>query len=351
MLFPETRRSSSIPENDPQMRASLSGSRRQYLFAMLASGLGASSASLSTDASAQTYPSKPIMLVAPFAPGGFTSSAARILADRMSEYLGQAVVVENRPGAGGMVAADYVARAKADGYTLLFGSRVTQVTNPLVNRTKLPSRQDFAPIATLCDVSGVVVAARDRPYTSIAELVAYAKANPLKVNYATPGQGTASHLAAAVFMQLTGTQLTHVPYKGSAAALQDLLGGRMDIAFDYPSTTAPFIRSGQLSGLATLGTQRVPMIAHVPTIAEAGAPGAEMASWQAVLAPGQTPPAVLEKLQNAMRQASQEPDTAKKLIDLGTTPLFVAGDALQQLIEQEIAKWRSVVESARIYTS
>jgi tripartite-type tricarboxylate transporter receptor subunit TctC len=308
-------------------------------------------ASLAASASftmAASYPTRPVVLVVPFAAGGFTSSAARLIAERLGERLGQPIIVENRAGAGGALATDYVAKAKADGYTLLFGSRVTQVTNPLVNKTRVPTRADFAPIAAVCDVSAVIVANPARPYKTIAELVAYAKANPDKVNFATPGNGTASHLAAAVFMDLTHTRMTHVPYRGSATALQDLLGGNVDIAFDYPSSTSAFVKAGTLRALATLGTERVSSLPDVPTIAEAGVPGAEMASWQAILAPGQTPTPIVDRLVAEIARVMEEPETRKKLVDLGTTPMFVGGKDLQLMIEKETVKWRDVVSRARI---
>lgn len=324
-----------------------SGTRRDFLASAVWGALGSTTlAGVAT--AAETYPAKPVMLVAPFAAGGFTSSAARVVAARLSQRLGQPVIVENRPGAGGAVATDYVAKAKADGYTLLFGSRVTQVTNPLVNRSRVPTRADFAPVSTVCDVSGIIVANPTRPYKTIKELVAFAKANPKLVNFATPGNGTASHLAAAVFMELTQTELTHVPYRGSAGVLQDLVGGTVDLAFDYPSSTASFIQAGSLRALATLGTQREPQLPTVPTIAEAGVPGAEMASWQAVLAPGATPTNVVQRLIDEMKRVLDEPDTRQKLVDLGTRPMVATGDALQSLIEQEAAKWRDVVARANI---
>jgi tripartite-type tricarboxylate transporter receptor subunit TctC len=297
---------------------------------------------------AEEYPSRAVTLVVPFTPGGVTDNTARTVAKRLGERLGQPVIVENRPGGGTSVATAYVARAKPDGYTLLYGSRVTQITNPLINKTQVPTEKDFAPIYTVCDVDAVMVANASRPYKTIKELIAYARANPGKVNFATPGNGTAAHLAATVFMDLTKTQMTHVPYKGSAPALQDLLGGQVDIAFDYPSSTVSFIKAGSLTPLAALSTARLAALPDVPTIAEAGVPGAQTDSWFAIFAPGQTPASVVDRLVAEMARVMQEPEVRQKLIDAGTVPRAVGGKELQQLIERETVRWRDVVAKSGI---
>lgn len=299
-------------------------------------------------AMAQPYPSKPITLVVPFAPGGVTDSAARVIAKGMSDRLGQPVIVDNRAGAGGSVGSEFVSKSRADGYTLLFGSRVTQITNPLVNKTKVPTEAEFAAISTVCDVPGVMVINPNRPYKTVQELIAYAKAHPGGINFGTAGNGTASHLAGAVFMELTGTKLTHVPYRGSAQVIQDLIGGQVDLAFDYPSSTQSFIKNGRLRGIAALTPARLQVLPELPTIGEAGVPGAENASWQAILAPGGTPVAVVERLATAISKSLEDAEVRQKLIDMGTVPLSVSGTELQKLIEQETVRYRGVVARSNI---
>lgn len=324
----------------------LDARRRGLLLAGLAAALAPAAA-----VQAQDYPVRPITLLVPFAAGGVTDAVARAVAKPLGERLGQPVVVDNRPGGGGTVATDAVARAKADGYTLLFGSRVTQITSPLVNRTRLPTAQDFAPISAVCDVDAVIVAHPGRPYQTVAELIAYAKAHPDRINFATPGNGTAAHLAAAVFMDLAQIRMTHVAYRGSAPAVQDLLGGTVDIAFDYPSSTLSFIKAGSLRPLASLSSARLPALPAVPTIAEAGVPGAETASWQAIFAPGRTPAPVVDRLVAAMAQVLQDQATRQRLVDLGTVPLAIGGQDLQQLIDRETLRWRGVVTRSGITAS
>lgn len=313
-------------------------------------GVLAAGAMLAATASAwsQDYPTKVITLVVPFTAGGVTDNTARTVAKRLGERLGQPVIVENRPGGGTSVATNYVARSKPDGYTLLYGSRVTQITNPLINKTPVPTEKDFIPISTVCDVDAVIVANPGSPYKTIKELIAYAKANPDKVNFATPGNGTAAHLAAAVFMDLTKTRMTHVPYKGSAPAVQDLLGGQVDIAFEYPSSTLPFIKAGTLRPLASLSTARLPALPDVPTIAEAGVPGAQTDSWFALFAPGQTPEPIVNRLVSQMTLVMQEPETQQKLLEAGTVPRAVAGKELQKMIDRETVRWKDVVARSGI---
>lgn len=335
-----------MPEANPETTVTMLNMTRRALLALPAMFLAA----LATPSWAETFPSRAMTLVVPFSPGGVTDSAARIVARRLGERLGQPVVVENRAGAGGAVATEYVARSKADGYTLLFGSRVTQVTNPMIHKTRLPTEKDFTPIYTVCDAPAIVVVNAKSPLRDIKQLVAHAKANPGKVNIATAGNGTAAHLAALVFMELTRTSMTHVPYRGSSPAIQDLLAGNVEVAFDYPSSTLGFIRAGSLRALASLSEKRLAVLPDVPTIAEAGVGGAESSSWLAIFVPGRTPGEVSGRLINAMEKVMKEPDVQKQLSDLGTVPMAVGGKALQGLLDREVLRWRPVVSKAAIAT-
>ncbi len=299
---------------------------------------------------AQTYPSRPITLVVPFAPGGVTDSAARLVGKSLGVRLGQPVVVENRAGGGGAVATDYVGRAKADGYTLLFGSRVTQITNPLINKTRLPTEKDFTAIHTVCDAPAIIVVNAKSPIQDLKGLVSYAQKSPGKVNLATAGNGTAAHLAALIFMEITHTNLTHVPYRGSSPAIQDLLAGNVDVAFDYPSSTLGFIRAGSLRPIASLSEKRLAVLPDVPSISEAGVKGAESASWLAVFAPAKTPAEISARLTEAMAEVMKEPDVQKRLNDLGTVPMAVGGKDLQSLMNRETVRWREVVSKTPITT-
>lgn len=301
-------------------------------------------------AAAETYPSRPITLVVPFAPGGVTDSAARLIGKSLGTRLGQPVVVENRAGGGGAVATEYVGRSKADGYTLLFGSRVTQITNPLINKTRLPTDKDFTAIHTVCDAPAIIVTNAKSPFKDVRELVAYAQKHPGKVNLATAGNGTAAHLAALVFMEITKTNLTHVPYRGSSPAIQDLLAGNVDVAFDYPSSTLGFLRAGTLRALASLSDKRLAVLPDVPSIAEAGVKGAESASWLAVFAPARTPADISARLTATMAQVMSEPEVQQRLNDLGTVPMAVGGKDLQALMNRETVRWRDVVSRTPITT-
>ncbi len=301
-------------------------------------------------AAADTYPSRPITLVVPFAPGGVTDSAARLIGKSLGTRLGQPVVVENRAGGGGAVATEYVGRSKADGYTLLFGSRVTQITNPLINKTRLPTDKDFTAIYTVCDAPAIIVTNAKSPFKDVRELVTYAQKNPGKVNLATAGNGTAAHLAALVFMEITKTNLTHVPYRGSSPAIQDLLAGNVDIAFDYPSSTLGFIRAGSLRALASLSEKRLTVLPNVPSISEAGVKGAESASWLAVFAPAKTPADISARLTTVMGQVMNEPEVQQRLNELGTVPMAIGGKDLQTLMNRETVRWREVVSRTPITT-
>lgn len=308
-----------------------------------------SSASVST-ASADGYPSRTISIVNPFAVGGITDTTARYYAEKLSRRLGQSVVVEAKSGAGGMIATNYVIRSKADGYTLLFGSRVTQITSPLINRQPVPTEKDLIPVASVSEAAAIIVTAPGKSWKSLEELVAYAKANPDKVNYGSPGAGSAAHVAAEELARLAGIKMVHVPFRGSTGALQAVMAGDVDVAFDYPSSSMAQIESGRLVPLATMYQKRFSALPNVPTVAEAGVPGAEAGSWLAFFVPGGTPPDVVARLAKEITEINAEPDTQEKLISWGTIPFSKSGQEFNSFIEQELTRWTRTIDELKLAT-
>src|SRR5438034_5972010 len=236
------------------------------------------------------YPTKPVRLVVPFPAGGTTDLLARAAAQKLSEAWGQQVIVDNRPGAAGNIGAELVAKAAPDGYTLLMGTVGTHAINAsLYAKMPYDHVKDFAPVILVAGVPNVLVVNPSLPVHSVQELIAYAKANPGKLNFASSGSGTSIHLSGELFKVMTGVQMTHVPYKGSAPALQDLLGGQVQLMFDNLPPSLPQIKAGRLRALAVTSATRAPALPDVPTVAEAGLPGFEASSWFGVLAPAGTP--------------------------------------------------------------
>ena len=281
------------------------------------------------------FPTRSISLVVPFTPGGITDTSARLVAQPMGAFLGQSVVVENRPGAGGAIGTEAVARAAPDGYTILYGTQGTMATNPVLYKNlRYDAARDFLPVHGLTTSPLLLVANPQRSYTTLAALVAEAKRRPGELTFATSGIGTGTHMAAELFMAEAGVRLTHVPYTGSAAALNDLVGGRTDIMFDYLVSTRAYLQAGRLRPLATTGADRMAALPEVPTVAEAGWPRAGTTSWSAILA----------RLAAAMEHALAEPRVVETLAGTGSLPLRLAGAPLQDFITYEIARWREVVE-------
>ena len=242
--------------------------------------LGALSAAFAIGASAQPYPTKPIRIVVPFPAGGTTDVLARAAAQKLTETLGQPAVVDNRPGAGGNIGAELVAKSAPDGYTLLMGTVGTHAINPsLYPKMPYDHLRDFAPVILVAGVPNVLVINPSLPVNSVQELIAYAKANPGKLNFASSGNGTSIHLSAELFKTMAGVQMAHIPYKGSAPALQDLAGGQVQLMFDNLPSALALIRAGRLKALAVTSKERAPALPDVPTIAESGLPGFEASSW------------------------------------------------------------------------
>jgi tripartite-type tricarboxylate transporter receptor subunit TctC len=293
---------------------------------------------------AQAWPAKPVTFVVPFAPGGGTDISARTLGAKLQQMWGQGVVVENRGGAGGVIGADVVAKAKPDGYTLLIANVGITSINPALY-AKLPYDPDraFAPISLVCELPFVLMASPKLPANSVQELVAYARANPEKVTYASSGQGGSPHLTAELFQLLTGTKLTHVPYKGGGPAMIDLMAGHVDILFASVLEGSGNINAGKLKGLAVTHAKRNPALPNVPTIAEAGVKGGESGSWIALLAPAGTPSAVIQKIAKDVREAVSQKDIQEKLIGQGAVPQASTPRELQALIDRDLARYGKII--------
>jgi tripartite-type tricarboxylate transporter receptor subunit TctC len=298
---------------------------------------------------AEQYPSRPVTLVVPFPAGGITDNVSRWVARKLSERMGQAVIVENKPGAGGSTAAERTARATPDGYTLFVGTQGTHATDLMLYKDlKYDPIKDFIAIHSIVGAVNVLVVNPSRPYTTVGELIAYAKKNPGKINYASSGTGTATHLTAELFQGLAGIHMTHVPYKGSAPALTDLLSGTVDLMFDYPASTQGHIKTGKLRALAVTYGSRLAVLPNVPTIAEAGLPGAESLSWAGIFVPAKTPRAVVDRLTAEMEKIMADPETIQAITGMGGVPFSYSGPKFQAFVASEMTKWQDVIKRAGV---
>jgi tripartite-type tricarboxylate transporter receptor subunit TctC len=297
-------------------------------------------------AQAQSFPNKPIRLVVPYPPGGPTDIVARVVGQRLSEKLGQPLVVENRPGAGGNIGAEAVAKAAPDGYTLLVATTAHAINMTLFSKPGYDTRKDFAPVSMLTRGPLVLVTAPATPAGNVAELIALAKARPGQVTFASSGNGQSTHLAAELFNSMAGIHMTHVPYKGSAPALTDVMGGQATVMFDTMLSAMPFVRDGKLRALAITGAMRSPAAPDTPTIAQAGLPGYEASAWNALLAPAGTPPAVLGTLNGALKAVLQDPDVRARFATQGFAAEWTEPPATARFIGQEIDKWARVVKTS-----
>ena len=302
----------------------------------------------SSGAFAQAYPSKPITWVVPFTPGGITDSGSRIVAKALSDRINQPVLVENRPGAGGVVGTEYVARSKPDGYTMVYGTAGTIATNPVLYKNlSFDTRKDLMAVHGMGESPVVIVVNPQRPYKTVAELIEYAKKNPEKVNFASAGAGTTTHLSAELFQQVTGIKLTHIPYKGSIPAMTDVIAGVADIMFDYPVTIMPQEASGKVKSIATLAPKRLAVMPNVPTIAELGYPDAEIGSWSGIFVAEDTPADITAKLAAEFGQALKDPAVVKYFADNGQVLLTdMTADKFNPFIDKEMVKWKKLIEAS-----
>lgn len=296
-------------------------------------------------ASAQTYPSRPIRLVVPFPAGGTTDILAREVGQRLTLSFGQSVVIDNRPGAGGNIGSDLVAKSAPDGYTLLMGTVGTHAINPsLYARMPYDNVKDFAPVILVASVPNVLEVTPSLPVNSVRELIKLAKEKPGQINFASSGSGTSIHLSGELFKTMAGVDMTHIPYKGSAPAITDLIGGQVQVMFDNLPSSLPQIKAGKLRALAVTSVQRAPALPDVPTIAESGLPGFEASSWFGVLAPAGTPPAIIARLNADLGQWLQSPDAREKLLAQGALAAGGSPEAFAAHIRAETEKWARVVK-------
>jgi tripartite-type tricarboxylate transporter receptor subunit TctC len=304
-------------------------------------------ATLASGAWAQAYPTKPIRLVVPFPPGGATDILARAVAQKLTDKWGQPVVVDNRPGAGGNIGSELVAKAAPDGYTLEMGTVGTHAINAsLYAKMPYDHVKDFAPVILVAGVPNVLEVNPSLPVNTVQELIAYAKANPGKLNFASSGNGTSIHLAGELFKVMAGVQMTHIPYKGSGPALQDLIGGQVQLMFDNLPPSLPQIKAGKLRALAVTSSTRSPALPDTPTIAESGLPGYEASSWFGVLAPAGTPPAIIAKLNAEIAAWLATPEAKEKMVALGANIGGGSPEDFAKHIAAETAKWQKVVKES-----
>jgi tripartite-type tricarboxylate transporter receptor subunit TctC len=303
---------------------------------------------LAQSARAQAWPAKPITWVIPFPPGGITDTSARAIGKRLGELLGQQVLIDNRPGAGGSVGTEQVARAPADGYTWIYGTQGTMAANlALYKNLRYDPLKDFAHVHGMMLSPTVLVVDGSRPWKNVADLVRDAKAQPERLNYGSAGAGTGTHLTAELFQTESGTKLTHVPYKGSAPALQDLLGGRVDLMFDYVTPMLPHIQSGKLRALAVMHSERLDALPEVPSIVQAGFPKAVSASWSSIAVPAGTPADVVKRIADAVAQVLRDNSVVGPFVGTGSKTLQDLRDkSLTQFIAAEQKKWTEVVRQS-----
>lgn len=308
--------------------------------ALLATGMGSALAQAD-------FPSKPLTMIVPFSAGGTTDILARIVGQALGQELGESIIIENKPGAGGNIGAQQAARAKADGYTLFMGTVGTHAINQSLYK-KLPydPLKDFTPLSRVATVPNLLVAHPSRPYKTVQEMIAYAKANPGDVTYGSPGSGASPHVSGALFQSVTGAELTHIPYKGSAPAVSDLLGNQIAVMFDNMPSAIQHVRSGKLRPIAVTTAKRSPELPDVPTIAEAGVPGYEATSWFGLWAPAGTPAPVLDKLHSALTKVLQDPAVVKKIADQGGEVVIDTPAEFEAFIQSEAAKWGKVVKES-----
>ncbi len=303
--------------------------------------------SITSAAFAQAWPTKPVKIVVPFPPGGTTDILARAIGFDLTKAWSQPIIVENRPGAGGNIGAEAVAKSPADGYTLLMGTVGTHGINPSVyKKMAYDAIKDFAPVTLVALVPNMLVVHPSVPVKSVGELIALAKKQPGKLTFASSGNGTSIHLSGALFETLAGVDLVHVPYKGSSPAIIDLLAGQVNMMFDNMPSALPYVKSGKLRALAVTSARRSPAMPELPTIAEAGVKGYEASSWFGMLAPAGTPKDVVAKANGAILKSLSTPDIKEKLSSQGAEPAGDTPEKFAAFIRAEIDKWAKVVKAS-----
>jgi tripartite-type tricarboxylate transporter receptor subunit TctC len=301
-------------------------------------------AAASSFAAAPAYPTKPIRLIVPFAPGGNTDIQARLIGQKLTEWLGQQVIVDNRPGAGGTIGVDMAAKAPADGYTIVIASFGNILVGPsLYKNLPYDPVKDLAPVILISEPAGMIVVHPSVPVKSVKGLIEYAKANPDKLNYASAGNGTWNHLFAEQFKSIAGIQMTHVPYKGAGPAMNDVVGGHVQVMFAPFPSAATHVRNGRLRALAATATKRSSLFPDVPTVAQSGLPGYSAASWFGMLAPAGTPKPVVARLNQEVNRAFAAPEIKAAYAAEGIDPAGGTPEDLAKSIRDGMAKWGKLV--------
>ena len=300
---------------------------------------------LSTVALAQPYPSRPVRIVVPLSPGGFADVPARILAPRLAAQTGGPFFVENRPGAGSTIGADFVAKSEPDGHTLLFTATPHVISAWLYKKLQYDALKDFAPVALIASGPYALVVNAQLPVNSVRELIAAAKSEPGKIDFASSGNGSAQHLVSALFNSMAGIEMNHVPYKGSGQAMQDLLSGQVKVSFAGIPNVLNHVRNGRLRALAVSTAKRWPDMPEVPTVAEAGVPGYEATLWLCMLAPAGTPSEIVKRLSDEIGKALQDPEMLKNMRAAGIAPSYLEPEEFGAFMRAEHEKWGRVVRA------
>lgn len=307
-------------------------------------GLGLASLAI-----AQSFPDHAITLIVPNPPGGLVDTSARLLSEPLGRVLNETVIVENKPGASGNTAYQFVAKAKPDGYTLLISYSGYHVGNPaLMDKLPWDPLKDFAPIALLTVSTNVIAVHPSIPVNNLKELIAYAKANPGKLNYASQGNGSVSHIGTEIFKQTTGIEMVHVPYKGSGPAIQDVLAGQVQVFITTPPSVMQHVQSGKLKGLAVTGKTRHPSMPNVPTTAEASLPSFQLESWVALYAPASTPAPVIAKLSEAVKKGLEQAEVKQRADTAGVEVRYLNPQQMDVLLKKELPYWNKVIKAANI---
>ena len=297
-------------------------------------------------ACAQDYPAKPLRILVPNAPGGSTDMLARIVGERLNDKWGQQVIIDNRPGAGGNIAAELTARAAPDGYTLLLGSMSTQAVNPgLYAKLPFDAAKDFAPVSLVANSANLLLVHPSIPANSVQELIALARARPGQLNYSSSGSGSFNHMSAELFKIMARVEMTHIPYNGGSPALIALVRGEAQLVFITTAPALPFVRSGRLKTLAVCAAKRHPLFPALPTASESGLPGFEVGTWYGILAPAATRPDVVAKLNAAIADMVKAPATYQRLLDSGVEPASNTPEQFAQLIQRDTEKWAALIKT------
>jgi tripartite-type tricarboxylate transporter receptor subunit TctC len=297
----------------------------------------------------QAYPTKPIRIVAPSTPGDAPDVIARLVADKLSVALGQQVVVDNRPGAGGVVGSESVAKSAPDGYTLIMGNAGSHGINAAVySRLPYDIQRDFAPVSQVAIAPNVMVINPSLPVNSVTEFIAYAKSQPGKLSYASGGNGSSAHMSMELFKSMAGIDVQHIPYKGSTPALTDLIGGQVAVFIGNMPPTVPHIKAGKLRALAVTTKTRSALMPELPTIADSGLPGFETVAWFGVLAPAGTPPEIVNRLSMEIGKIARSPEMRERLVAMGAEPVGGTPEEFKAVIDRDIAKWKPLAQKVGI---